>query len=123
MRLPLDFTEKCTSNQLKIVHNIHSFLSTFDNISMKIRYHIPFYFIKSWVCYLNPIKHDGVEMAFTRANELPDDIRSSLDFKDRKQIGGVLIEDADEIPWEKIETILEAAIELDAHIPYASKRR
>jgi hypothetical protein len=40
------------------------------NLEDKIRFGIPFYFGRSWICYLNPIKNHKVELAFVRGNEL-----------------------------------------------------
>jgi len=44
------------SNQQAIFQFLHDILITYPMIETKIRYKVPFYFCKSWVCYINPIK-------------------------------------------------------------------
>lgn len=88
----------------------------------KISYTIPFYYNKSWICYLNPLKHGAIELAFTRGNELSN-VQGLLQSKGRKQVSGIELADLSTIPQKAIEQIIHEAVLLDEHIPYASKRQ
>lgn len=105
----------------KILLHFHELLQVEFNLQPKIRFKIPFYFNNSWVCYLNPIKGDGVELAFTRANELSNS-SGILDFKDRKQIAGIEIYKLETSKLNAVYEVLQEAILLDENVPYASKR-
>ncbi len=104
---------------LRILHDL--ILSKFD-LQTKIRYRIPFYYQKSWICYLNPLKKNGVELCFLRANELSND-GGVLDFKDRKQVAGISYFAVEEIDESILNPILHEALILDETVKYASKRK
>lgn len=88
----------------------------------KITYKIPFYYKKSWICYLNPLKNGAIELAFTRGNELSN-AQGLLQRKGRKQVRGIDLQNMGRIPVEPIEEIIHEAILLDENIPYTSKRQ
>ena len=108
-------------NQAAILQYLHEMLSSYPNITAKIRYKIPFYYQKSWLCYLNPVKGDRVELAFTRGNELSNE-QGLLQANGRKQVFGVTFSSIKEIPNDLLHEIFQEAILLDTEIPYASKR-
>lgn len=117
-----DFIFELEGTQREIVESLHGFLSNFPEISPKIKYHIPFYYRKSWICYLNPVKKDtGVELAFTRGNELSNE-QGLLASKDRKQILGVTFFSVQEIPFDTLQEIMMEAILLDDTTPYNVKK-
>ncbi|WNB17966.1 DUF1801 domain-containing protein [Marivirga arenosa] len=109
-------------NQREIMLYFHDLLAHQLELEDKIRYKIPFYYHKSWVCYMNPIKNGGVEVAFLRANELSNH-QGILDFKGRKQVAGISFSNVDEIPRDHIYEIIQEALLLDESIPYTSKRK
>ena len=100
---------------------LHETLMSFPNITAKIRYNIPFYYRKSWICYLSPDKKGGVELAFTRGNELSNE-NGLLDSKGRKQVFGVTFEEVAGIPQQAMYEVIQEALLLDESKPYASKR-
>lgn len=100
---------------------LDEFILDFPGVTSKLRYGIPFYYKKSWICYLNPIKNNGIELAFTRANELSNE-QGLLDFKKRKQVAGIEIYDLKDFPVTTIQEIVNEALLLDETVPYASKR-
>lgn len=104
-------------NQQKIMSFLHSELSAIEGISGKISYRVPFYYRKSWICYLNPVKPDKVELCFVRANEFTNNY-AELDFKNRKQVAGILIHNVEDIPLETILDIMNEAVELDEKVKY-----
>ncbi|MGK7395219.1 MAG: DUF1801 domain-containing protein [Candidatus Cyclobacteriaceae bacterium M3_2C_046] len=117
-----DFIYELPEPQQAIMNYLHQMIISFPEITGKIRYKIPFYYRKSWICYLNPIKDRAVELAFTRANELSNQ-QEALLFNGRKQVAGITFYSKEEISRPLIEQILQEAILLDDSIPYASKRK
>jgi len=108
--------------QAQLFQYLHDLFSTYPEMDSKIRYKIPFYFRKSWICYLNPIKKAGVELCFLRANELSNE-QGLLDFKDRKQVAGVSYYKMEEIKEPVLHEVIQEALLLDDTVPYAAKRK
>lgn len=117
-----NFIYKFDNEQRAILIYLNNLLTNEFNLISKIRYKIPFYYRKSWICYLNPIKNSSIEFVFIRGNELQD-IPKILDSKGRKQVKGIAISDLKKIPIKKIMAVIHEAIILDDTIPYASKRK
>ncbi|MEE9432004.1 MAG: DUF1801 domain-containing protein [Melioribacteraceae bacterium] len=109
-------------NQNEVLQYFHNLMMSFPEIVSKIRYQIPFYYRKSWICYLNPTKNNEVEFAFTRGNELSNE-QGLLESKGRKQVYSITFPNVKEIRKEKILEIIQEAILLDETILYASKRK
>ncbi len=107
--------------QKALLQYFHQMLSGQPGVVSKIRYKIPFYYRKSWVCYLNLVKNGGIELAFLRGNELSNE-QGLLDFRGRKQVGGIIFYKLDEIPEEGVMEIVQEALLLDEEMSYASKR-
>lgn len=95
------------------------FTSEFELLP-KLKFKIPFYYGKSWICYTNPLKNNGVELAFTRGNELSD-AHHILKANNRKQIRGVEILTLKTAPFKEIKHTLQEAIFLDETVSYKSK--
>lgn len=110
------------ANQKRILNYLHQLLTVEFGLIDKMKYNIPFYYGRSWVCYLNPIKEDKVELAFTRGNELSN-AQGLLQSNGRKQISGVVLESINNMPLQSIKEILHEAIILDETKPYQSKRK
>ena len=108
--------------QKSIVEHLHNLITLNPEITYKTRYRIPFYYRKHWICYINPVKNNGVELAFVRANELSNE-SGLLDFKKRKQVAGIIYYDVKEIKEEALLETLEEALLLDETVKYASKRK
>lgn len=113
------YIDELEGEQKLIASALHDLLLTFPEVTHKIRYKIPFYYSKSWICYINPIKKDGIELCFLRANELSND-NGLLDFKTRKQVAGITLHDHKEIPLEGINEVLQEAFLLDEEVKYVS---
>ncbi len=116
-----DFIYDLEGEQRAVFEYLDELISGFPEMESKIRYRVPFYFRKSWICYLNPKKKGGMELCFLRANELAD-AGGILNFKDRTQVAGIEISSLKDIPEEGLREILMEAILLDETIPYRSKR-
>jgi len=117
-----DYIDQLPSAQRSIAQYLDQWIMEFPGLTSKLRYGIPFYYKKSWICYLNPIKNNGVELAFTRANELSNE-QGLLNFKNRKQVAGIEISDLKLLPTVALEAVISEALLLDEAVPYASKRR
>lgn len=108
--------------QRELLMYFHSLFTDRLGLTAKIRYKIPFYYQKSWICYLNPKKDGKLDLAFIRANELSN-ASGLLQAKDRKQIASIELDPHTEIPEEAILEIMTEALELDQKTPYKSKRK
>ena len=106
--------------QKDIMEHLHHLLGTFPGITSKIRYKIPFYYCRSWICYLNPVKGNQVELAFIRGIELSNE-QGLLEFRGRKQVAGIVLRSASSIKIPAITEIIQEAIMLDEQVPYRSK--
>ena len=100
---------------------LHGLISDEFNLHPKIRYGIPFYYGKSWICYINVLKDSKVELAFPRGNELNDPM-GLLSAKGRKQVRSIEIDEIESIKIEEIISLSEVAIQLDTEVKYKSKR-
>lgn len=106
----------------EICKRLNDWLLEFPGVESRLRYKIPFYYRKTWVCYLNPLKKMGVELVFVRGNELLDDLQL-LDDRGRKQVKGIIFSQPNEIDFASLKVIMLEAIDLDEQVPYASKRK
>ena len=109
-------------HQQAVLQFLNDLMMSNSEIIQKIRYKVPFYYRKSWICYLNPNKKTGaVEMVFLRGNELSNE-QGLLEAKGRKQVLGVTFTEVKEIPVATLIEVIQEAIWLDDTVPYASKR-
>lgn len=122
MQAVWDFIENWEDDgQKAILSHLHELLMNHPSMVTKIRYNIPFYYQKSWICYLNPLKNGAVELVFLRANELSNE-QGALQFNGRKQVAGLSYYSPQDIDENLLLEILGEAILLDETVPYASKR-
>jgi hypothetical protein len=105
--------------QREILLQLHNLLLSFPHIVAKYKYKIPFYYRKSWICYLLANKDGSVDLSFTRALELADD-NKLLDFRGRKMVASICISSIQDLNQEVIILIQEALL-LDDTVPYTKK--
>ncbi len=98
--------------QKAIINFLHHHLMETTDLRGSISYGIPMYRRKSWVCYLNPIKKDGIELAFGRGFRLSNE-QGILDQKGRKLVAGIDLFDVNKIPIQAINEIVQEALILD----------
>ncbi|MBK7871629.1 MAG: DUF1801 domain-containing protein [Saprospiraceae bacterium] len=118
----LDYIYELEGDQQQVMLRLHELITSYPEVTGKIRYKIPFYYRKSWICYLNPTKDGRVELAFTRANELSNE-QGVLDFKNRKQVASITYTKSIDIQDDVLHEILQEALLLDEEVKYASKRK
>jgi hypothetical protein len=117
-----DFIYQFEGNQQKVLLYFHNLLTIELNLTEKIRFNIPFYYGGSWICYLNPVKNNKIELGFVRGNELSN-YSGILHNKGRKQVYGIEIEKVSDIPVIELNEIIMEAILLDETKQYKSKRK
>lgn len=116
-----EFIYDLENEERKITQYLHELITSLPEMEAKIRYKVPVYFRRSWICYINPQKKGGVELVFLRGNEMVNE-NGLLDARGRSQVMGVIIHKLKDIPHEAIQETLMEAIVLDETIPYKSKR-
>lgn len=117
-----NFIYQFENHQRDLLLFLHDLLSMQLELEDKMRYRIPFYFGRSWICYLRPNEDQSVELVFLRGNELSNS-QGILDHKGRKQVAGLTIKKVSDIPMSALEETLQEALLLDESNPYKSKRK
>lgn len=117
-----DFFENLNNDIRETALSLHGFLTTFPEMQCKLRYKIPFYDRKSWICYISPLKKGGIELCFTRASELSNE-QGLLEFKDRKQVAGITIAPGEHIPKDSLRELINEALILDEEVPYSARKK
>lgn len=107
-----EFLSRIDPLQAEVVNYFDQLFTSKLGISRKIRFRVPFYDYNSWICYLNPIKKNAIELCFldgiAMAKSFP-----LLDMKDRKKVSGITIAVNEDIPAELIIDMLNHAISLN----------
>ena len=101
MKHILEMNLPVSDNQMEIILRLDGLFSEMPGIEVKKRFKIPFYYRHSWVCYLNPIKKDGVELCFLKGLEMSNH-DGKLQSKGRKMVAGISIYSASEIGQDSI---------------------
>ena len=120
MSAVLEYIQDQPPKQREILHFIHDLMLSYDGVTAKIRFKIPFYYKNSWLCYANPVKKEKVELVFLRANEF-EDPTGLLESRGRKQVAGIIIENLENIP-DSLTEVIDIALHLDQEVKYKSKR-
>jgi hypothetical protein len=113
----LDFIDGQDDGPKAIMLHLHNLMMSFPEVTSKISYKIPFYYRKSWICYMNPVKDGGVELGFTRGQELSNE-QGILEAKGRKQVAGIIFYSLKDIPERALLEVINEAIILDESVPY-----
>ncbi len=116
-----DFIYNYEGGQREIMLFLHQFLISDFDLRPRMSYKIPFYYRKSWICYMNPLQGEGIEFAFPRGNELSNEQGLLVD-RGRKQVRGIIFKTLFDISLPSLREVLQEAILLDENIPYKSFR-
>ena len=106
------FLEGISDNQQEIVECLDGLFLSYPETIRKMRYNIPFYDYKSWVCYLNPKVNDSIELCFI-LGKLLSNVQGILHARGRKQVSGIVIKDIHNINLDHIAEIFAEAILLN----------
>lgn len=104
-----------------VMEYLHQLLMANPGMTSKIRYKIPFYSRKSWICYTNP-RDGGVELAFIQGAELSNE-QGLLQSRGRKMVAGIIFRTPEEIPEDALLEIIQEALVLDEVAPYNGPKR
>ena len=120
----------------EIASYLHDLLTQRYSMTYKLRYRVPFYDLKKWLCYVNPQKKrtrksrkanpqlvndgtvsqkyigGGIELCFLHGRWM-EDPQGALDAKDRVQISGITYHTLEEIDEEVLMVLIGEAIEID----------
>lgn len=114
----IEWFEKLPPQIKELAERINDFILTYE-LNIQFKYKTPFYYGKSWICYLViDKKGNNLNLNFVRANEL--DFDGILDFKGRKMVGSMDYKVGEDIDFETLSKILEGAVALDKNVPYTS---
>jgi hypothetical protein len=97
--------------QQEVLDYLYQLLSIEPGVQAKIRYKIPFYYRRKWVCYTNP-REGGIELVFLRGQELSNE-QGLLQTRGRKMVAGVVFHQVSDIPEEALMEIIQEAFLLD----------
>lgn len=106
-----EFIDQQTGAQREIMIYLHELLLSIPDIHCRLRYRIPFYDFKKWICYLNPLKSGGVELVFLQGKVI-EDPSGLLQDRGRKMVRGAIFKQLNELPEEQILDWLAQAIAL-----------
>tara|TARA_R110001599_G_scaffold280864_2_gene482308 strand:- start:4072 stop:4449 length:378 start_codon:yes stop_codon:yes gene_type:complete len=116
-----DYIYSFEGGQLEVLLYFHDLLTSFQTVTSKIRFKIPFYYQNTWVCYLNPVKPNKIAICFLRGYEMSNE-QDILESKGRKQVLSAEFASVDEIPKKLMSEIINEALFLDETVPYKPKR-
>ncbi len=116
-----DFIYQFEGSQRALLLYFHNLLCNELELTSKIRFKIPFYDRKTWICYTNPTKTGGVDFALVRGNELSN-AQGLLEQRGRKQIYSVEFKTIQDIPEDTLYEVLQEALLLDETTPYTVRK-
>lgn len=87
---------------------LDDWLRTQHGLTTKIRYGIPFYDYKVWLCYLNPIKSGGVNLVFLQGVAL-NYHHPRFEQRGRKMVKGFDFTSIEDVPMEILEEVMSIA--------------
>lgn len=95
----------------------HLILHLQPSIDHAIKWNIPFYTVKGPVVYLNPLKakSGGVEICFPRGKHFNWG-SELLDFKDRKVVGGYIVQTLETIDEKVVKKLIKEALATDIRL-------
>ncbi len=99
------------THQQHLIYHLHQLIMTFSGVSTKLRFRIPFYDGRKWICYINPIKKNGVEVCFINGFKLTN--RPQLEARKRTMIKGISIFEINDETLALIAEVFQEALELD----------
>ena len=117
-----DFIFNASGKQKAILEYLDAIITENPRVISKIRYKVPFYYLKSWICYLIPRKDGSVDLSFIRGNELSNE-DGLWQARDRKQVKSLSFFDINEIPVDAVNRILHETFLLDEISSKASKKK
>lgn len=101
-----EFVLSVDEERREIMVYLHHLFTERLGLKPKLRYRLPFYDHKKWVCYVNPKKGGGVELVFLDGQNLSDP-KKILDPAGRKRVAGITLYSLADIPERDIVDLVE----------------
>ncbi len=110
-----EYIQSCEENAQEVLFTLHDIFTQDFGLTPKIKFRIPFYYGNTWVLYVNQPKRGGIEICYLNARRFEYQSRI-LDFRDRKQVGGITVFKLEDMPLEEIIHVTKAAVDFDKTI-------
>lgn len=118
----LDYIENLPNDpQSELMKYLHHFLSSYPELNVKVMFSTPFYTRNKWMIYLNKLKDGKLEVCFVQAVQFKNHLEL-LDFKKRKQVGGITYSRVEDIDEEVLDLLVSEAISTDERIKSPLKK-
>jgi hypothetical protein len=118
----LDYIEDLPNDpQSELMKYLHHFLSSYPELNVKVMFSTPFYTRNKWMIYLNKLKDRSIEVCFVQAIRFKEH-RELLDFKKRKQVGGIAYFTVEDINEEVLDLLIAEAINTDDRLRSPAKK-
>lgn len=117
---PLDIIETWDNPTRDIALYLHGVLAEHFGLRPQINFKLPFYYKKTWICYLSPQKNKSLALCFIRGNELSNS-RGLLNAKGRKLVASIDLKKLDDEMIGQLMEIITEAILLDEQVPLSYK--
>jgi hypothetical protein len=101
---------------------LHQQIMSYPGVLCKLRYKIPFYDRKHWVCYINPLNNNKLELVFLRGSELID-FDGTLQPRGRKMVKGIIFDGFQTISFDLLHAIIQEALNLDEKVKYTLRKK
>ncbi|WP_235296314.1 DUF1801 domain-containing protein [Portibacter marinus] len=104
------FVEGQSESVAEICSVLHDLFLSYPNVKCFIRYNIPFYDYRKWVCYINPLKKsNAVELVFLNGKVLKESFEFRKD-RGRKMVAGIEIDEINDAVLQNVVMVWEEAI-------------
>jgi hypothetical protein len=107
-----EYLLKVCNKERDVMLFLHDLFTDKYLLSPKIKYGIPFYFGKKWVCYLNPVKNGGVDLTFLRGFKM-EGYDHVLEARGRKMVKSLPILDLEGLDIDLVNKLMTLAIQID----------
>lgn len=109
----IDYIYAKKGSQHELLLQLHNFISEYQGVVGVLKWGIPFYSINKPICYINPLKNNGVEVVFWSGTNLKESMKY-LDQKKRKSMAGITYTHIDTVDFEILHGVLHEAKKIDA---------
>ena len=104
----MDFIESINEHQSGLIGYLDKQFLDQEGVTRKMRFRIPFYDFNKWICYLNPVKDNRVELCFLDGIPMKE-MFLALDTRGRKKVSGLMLDVSEDIPIDMILEMIAAA--------------